>query len=143
MPSPPIAFAVAATAPGLFTSDSSGKGQAAALNEDGSLNSTVNPAKPGSIVVLYATGEGQTGPFGVSGKLAIDYQPKPLLPVTVQINGQPCEVLYAGAAPNLIAGLMQVNVRVPQAVTAIGSVPVAIAVGGLGSQDQVTIAVAP
>jgi len=52
--------------PGIFTIDGS---QAAALNEDGSFNSASNPAVKGSIVTLYATGEGKTDPPGVDGKL--------------------------------------------------------------------------
>ena len=44
--------------------DSSGQGQAAALNQDGALNSAENPAAAGSVVVLYGTGEGQTDPPG-------------------------------------------------------------------------------
>ena len=141
--SAPIRVNIAASAPGIFTADSSGKGQAAALNSDGRLNSPQNPAKPGSIVVLYATGEGQTDPFGISGRLATDVYPKPQLPVSVIINGQPAEVLYAGAAPNLIAGLLQVNVRIPDTITAVGSLPVLISVGDIVSQEQVTISVAP
>ncbi len=141
--SAPVRVAVGSAAPGIFTIDSTGKGQAAALNSDGRLNSNLNPAKPGSIIVLYATGEGQTGPFGVSGKLAFDYYPKPQLPVSVTINGQAAEVIYAGAAPNLIAGFMQVNVLIPETISTIGNVPVVITVGDASSQEQVTISVAP
>jgi sugar lactone lactonase YvrE len=51
------------TSPSIFTT-SGGAGQAAALNEDGSLNSQSNPAERGSIVVFFATGEGETNPRG-------------------------------------------------------------------------------
>ena len=40
----------------------------------------------------------------------------PVLPVSVSlISGQslPAEVLYAGAAPGMVAGMMQVNFRIP------------------------------
>ena len=46
------------TAPGIFTVDNSGAGQAAAYNQDWSLNSSGNPAKVGEVVQLYLTGEG-------------------------------------------------------------------------------------
>jgi uncharacterized protein (TIGR03437 family) len=141
--STPVRVNVTGSAPGIFTADSSGKGSAAALNEDGTLNNQQQPAKPGSIVVLYATGEGQTDPAGSSGRLAIDTYPKPLQPVTVTIAGQPAEVLYAGAAPNLVTGLMQVNIRIPANFATIGSVPVLLSVGGVPSQAQVTLSVAP
>ena len=141
--SSPVKLTVTGAAPGIFTADSSGKGQAAALNENGTLNRLQNPAKPGSIVVLYATGEGQTDPAGISGKLAIDTYPKPLQPVTVTIAGQPAEVIYAGAAPNLITGLLQVNVRIPANIATLGSLPVVLSVGGNAGPDLVTIYVAP
>ena len=49
---------ISPTAPGIFTVDSSGTGQAAALNQDGTLNSSTNAEKIGRVVVLYLTGEG-------------------------------------------------------------------------------------
>jgi uncharacterized protein (TIGR03437 family) len=43
---------------------------ALALNQDGTANSSANAAPPGSIVVLYITGGGQTNPAGVDGQIA-------------------------------------------------------------------------
>ena len=54
----PLTLSTAAAAPALFTTDSSGKGQGAILNQDGSANGPTNPAAKGSIVVLFGTGEG-------------------------------------------------------------------------------------
>ena len=51
-------FQIDTESPGLFTVDGSGSGQLVALNQDGSLNNGANPAKAGSIVTLYATGQG-------------------------------------------------------------------------------------
>ena len=65
-----VALPVAQVAPSLFSMDYSGVGQGAILNQDLSVNSSANPAAAGSIVVLYATGEGQTIPAGVDGLLA-------------------------------------------------------------------------
>ena len=39
------------------------------LNHDGTVNSSANPVTAGSVVYVYATGEGQTAPGGVDGKL--------------------------------------------------------------------------
>jgi trimeric autotransporter adhesin len=138
--SDPITVPIAPSAPALFTSDSSGKGQAAALNEDGSLNSVSRPAKAGTIVVFYATGEGQTSPAGVDGQPATTTLPKPMLRVDVTIDGKPAEVLYAGAAPGIVAGVMQINARIPINSQA-GTVPVVLTVGSAASQPGVTIAV--
>ena len=139
--SDPIAASLAPSAPGLFTVDSSGKGQAAAFNEDGSLNVASRPAKAGSIIVLYATGEGQTSPAGVDGKLVTSPLPMPLSRVDVTIDGKPAEVIYAGGAPGLVAGLMQINARIPVGARA-GNVPVIVTVGTASSQPGVTIVVA-
>ncbi|MCP5109704.1 MAG: hypothetical protein GY953_02590, partial [bacterium] len=125
--------------PGLFTLGN-GSGQAVAVNQDGSLNSPENPARRGSIVILYATGEGLTTPGGVDGQPAKTPLPKPVLPVDVRIGGLPCEVFYAGAAPGF-AGLMQLNVRVPTGFIPSGELPVELFVGGAPSQPGVTISV--
>jgi uncharacterized protein (TIGR03437 family) len=137
--SAPVAVAVAPTAPGVFTADRSGRGQAAAVNQDGTGNDTANPAAAGSVLSLYATGEGQTLPAGVDGKPAAPPVPQPVAAVTVTIGGAAAEVRYAGGAPGLIAGVMQVNVVVPAGVS--GTAPVVLAVGGVASQDGVTVSV--
>ncbi len=134
---------VTPTYPGLFTSDSSGKGQAAALNTDFSLNGPSNPAARGSVLVLYGTGEGKTTPFITEGSIVPVIQPIPAtqLPVTVTVGGQLAQVLYAGETPGVIAGLMQVNVRVPDTTTTGSNVPVLIFVNGVPSQPNVTVAI--
>ncbi len=132
---------VTATVPGMFTADSTGVGQATALNQDLSVNSAANPAKVGSFLVLYATGEGLTSPAGVDGKPApITNPPTPLLPVTVKIGNQTVIPSYAGGSPTLVAGIMQVNVQIPP-TTLPGPVLVEVLVGGYPSQPGVTVAV--
>jgi len=128
------------SSPGLFTLDSSGKGQGAILNGDGALNSESNPAPKGSVVVLYATGAGQTDPPGVSGSIAAEPWQKPRLSVSVTIGGLPAEILYAGAAPGLLAGLLQLNVRTPEGAPSGSAVPVALTIGSVTSQQDVTVA---
>jgi uncharacterized protein (TIGR03437 family) len=128
-------------APGIFTTDASGAGQAAAINEDGSLNSPIHPAQRGSIVTVFCTGEGQTTPPGVDGKIADQILPKPLAPVSVQIGGTSVTPLYAAAAGAAVAGALQVNVQIPASATPGEKVPVQIRVGGVSSQSNVTIAV--
>ncbi len=108
--------AVADAQLGLVSANSSGSGQGAILNQDNSINSASNPAKRNSIVILFGTGEGQTDPPGVNGQLALTTYPKPKLPITVKINGIAAEVLYYGAAPTLVAGVVQLNVKIPSGV---------------------------
>jgi uncharacterized protein (TIGR03437 family) len=136
-----VTLIVSPSSPALFSLDASGSGPGAILNQDGTLNSSTNPAAKGSIVVLFATGEGQTNPAGTDGLLAIaPTLPKPVAPVTVMVGGTRATVLYAGAAPGLTAGVMQVNVQLPANVPT-GAVPVVLQVGQTASPATVTVAV--
>jgi uncharacterized protein (TIGR03437 family) len=136
-------IAVNAAAPGIFTVNSSGQGQAAVVNANGTINSPANPASAGGIVSVYATGEGQTIPPGVSGQVttgSASTLPKPALAVAVRIQGLPADILYFGAAPQSV-GLMQINVRIPDTVFASNVVPLELTVGSFAAQPSVTIAV--
>jgi trimeric autotransporter adhesin len=137
-----VPMPVTPVAPSIFSMDYTGSGQGAILNQDGvTVNATAAPAPKGSIVSIYATGEGQTNPSGIDGQFATSFTlPKPKLPVTVTIGGRPAEVLYYGAAPGQVAGLMQVNARIPADVDA-GEVPVTIQVGTAASQPGITVVV--
>jgi uncharacterized protein (TIGR03437 family) len=137
----PAVLRVAPSLPGVFTADASGSGQAAVINQDGSLNSATNPGPKGSIVTLFATGEGQTNPPGVDGMLAISPFPAPALPVIVGIANIGAEVLYSGPVPGLTSGLMQINARIPDDAPSGPRVPLVIRVGEAFSQLGVTIAV--
>jgi uncharacterized protein (TIGR03437 family) len=131
---------VAATAPGIFALGSTGVGAGAVLNEDNSVNGADNPAVRGSVIQVYATGEGQTSPAGVTGSVMGSAGKTPLAAVKVTIGGQDAVVQYAGSSPGSIAGLLQVNAVVPQGVGP-GTAEVQISAGGVVSQSGVTIAV--
>ncbi len=121
---------VAASGPSIFTSNQTGAGQAAAINAvDGTVNTAANPVTVGGYISLYVTGEGQTSPGGVDGTLGGSTPPHPVLPVSVTIGGIPATVQYRGGAPGLVAGLMQVNVQIPNGVQPGGYVPVIVQVG--------------
>jgi uncharacterized protein (TIGR03437 family) len=136
-----VSLSVGAVAPGLFTLDGSGIGPGAILNQDSTINTPLNPADKGSVVVLYATGSGQTSPPGVDGQIARVPLPIPVLPVSVEIGGIAAKVLYAGAAPGFVEGLLQVNCLVPIQIASGDSVPVVLKTGTSSSQQGVTIAV--
>jgi uncharacterized protein (TIGR03437 family) len=137
-----LSIPIASSAPGIFSLDSTGQGQAAAINQDGvTVNGPATPAKAGEYISLYATGEGQTTPAGVDGKPATAPYPQPNLPVTVTVGGQDAPVQYAGGAQGLVAGLMQVNIQIPAGTEPGDAVPVVLRVGDAFSQIGVTIAV--
>ena len=141
-----VSLPVVSVKPGLFTYEAAGKGQAKAINQDGSLNgdgttSGSRGAAPGTIISLYATGLGAVTPPIQPGNPA---PTSPLSTVAAQVSavigGRAAQVTYAGAAPGMI-GTYQVNVMVP-AATPGGAAKVVISADGNSSQDGVTVQVA-
>jgi uncharacterized protein (TIGR03437 family) len=133
-----VQLPVANTSPAIFVI--SGAGQGAILNQDSSVNGPANPAAPGSIVQIYATGEGVTNPAVTDGTLATGTTfPAPVAPLSVTIGGQAATVLFAGTAPGAVAGFLQVNAAVPSGVS--GYLPVVLTVGGVSSPAGVKVAV--
>jgi uncharacterized protein (TIGR03437 family) len=85
------------------------------VNQDGSLNSANHPASAGSIVTIYAAGFGQTDPPSVDGRInGSDMRLPTYADIDVQISDGDVEILYAGPAPGQVAGIFQINFRVPQ-----------------------------
>lgn len=137
-----VTVPVVPTVPGVFTLDASGFGPGAILNQDGSLNSATNPADLGDIIVLFATGEGQTIPPGQDGLIAVSQTlPEPELEVTARLGGEEAIILYAGAAPFLVAGVLQVNALLATTIRSDLAAEVRLRVDGISNQDGVTFAV--
>ncbi len=137
------ALTIAPTAPGILTLDMMGTGQGAILNQNGTINGASSPAAPGSIIVVYATGEGVLSPAVATGSVTSATGtsfPLPVAAVSATVGGAPATVLYAGSAPGLIAGLLQVNLRLP-ATVASGAQPVVLTIGGVSSRAGVTAAI--
>lgn len=122
--------------PAIFALDGSGGGPGAILNQDGSVNSGSNPAPRGSVVVLYATGGGATTPASQDGVLTAPPYPTPDLPVSVTIEGVTAQVTYAGPAPGLVAGVMQINVVVPETAWVAPFDQVVVTVGTFPAQAR-------
>ena len=92
---------------------------AAALNQDGTYNSAANPAAPGSIVTVFATGLGPITPSQPDGSLI--GLPLPANSLTFGVEAVegfgpsgplvylPFDVQYAGPAPTAVAGVSQIN----------------------------------
>jgi uncharacterized protein (TIGR03437 family) len=139
--SAPASFVVADAAPAIFSIDGSGRGQGAILDQDTSVNSDLNPADRGSIVVLYASGAGQMVPATSDGAITGTDPAKPVALVSVLVDGQITEILYAGAAPGLVAGALQVNFRLPQQVRTGAAIGILLKVGRFTSQPGVTLAI--
>jgi uncharacterized protein (TIGR03437 family) len=135
--SPPVDVLVAASAPDLFVVP--GTSRVTAVNQNGTLNSVSWPAVPGSIVTLFATGQGMVSPPVPTGAAALPLPLSLANGVTVMIGGQNAKIYFAGLTPGM-AGLMQVNVEIPRATRSGNAVTVQLAVSGARAH-QATIAV--
>jgi uncharacterized protein (TIGR03437 family) len=139
-------LAVRQAEPYIFQNSSTGL--SAALNQDGSINSPQNPAKAGDIVTIFATGGG-TYPWP-DGLLITNQFREGFVPVSVlaelggpngSIGTASLEVLYAGDAPGDVAGVMQINFRLPESLPASYSTfTVTLQVGGtVGGSGSVAV----
>lgn len=150
---------VAEYAPGLFTTNQQGNGQAMALNQDGTKNSTSNPAALGSVVSLFGTGQGPvTSPVP-------DGQPAPNSPdntvaqpttdgntclsghsyVCVALGGSGggsvfANVQYSGLAPGMV-GVWELKFQIPSSGLLGNTIYVRAAIGGINLSNEVTLAV--
>jgi len=123
-------------APGIFTlPDASG----AVLNQDASLNATLNPAARGSVLQVFTTGLGAVAPSVATGAFAPNSPlSRATATVTATLDGQPAQILFAGLAPGF-AGLYQVNVSIPASLPPNAAAKLVIQAGG---QDSNAVAVA-
>jgi len=132
LPSQPAVFLASTTPPGFFAP------YAAALNQDGSVNSAENPAAFGSIVTVWVSGAGIS---------SYPLQDGAILPLLQSVHSGPTlfvsmfsfellsavaiggflpgplslEVLYAGDAAGMVAGVTQINFRLPALPAQTGS----------------------
>jgi len=135
-----VSMQVAAASPAIFSQNGSGTGPGAILNQDYSVNSPSIPAAPGSVIMVYGTGFGALGPLPADGQIVAALATT-RTPVTASIDGVPAEVLYAGAAPGLIAGVVQINIRIPSVANANPAAPVLLSMGSFTTQAGVTVAI--
>jgi uncharacterized protein (TIGR03437 family) len=100
-------------AAGIFTY--SGSKQAAALNQDGTLNGPANPAKRDSVVTIWMTGAGPLSAAYDDGQIVTGAPA--VLPnppgVGLGVGVARADVVYAGQAPGMVAGVVQVNFVIP------------------------------
>jgi uncharacterized protein (TIGR03437 family) len=122
--SAPVTVPLTLASPALFTANSSGSGQALAVDADGSANGASHPAAQGSVLTLFVNGV--LSQF-LAGALS------------VTIEGQPASIVgnTAASAP----GVTAVQVQIPFGIPAGAAVPVTVHVGAASSPAGVTVAV--
>ena len=97
--------------PGLFTLSGNGRGAVVAVSGT-TLNGEGSPAARGSVVTLWASGLGGFETQLRDGEVPRTANPLRQLP-RVTVDSQLAELLYAGTAPGLVAGVVQINLRIP------------------------------
>jgi uncharacterized protein (TIGR03437 family) len=132
--SAPMLDAPTSANPGIFTIN----GQGAIVNQDGTVNAASNPAQQGSIVSIYATGTGPLASPIADGEITPIPPPYIVVASTPQVifAGIAGNVLWAGSAPGLIAGVTQINVQLPASLPAgtnLAAVPVVVISPGVFS----------
>ena len=83
------------------------------LNADGTANSAEHPARLGSAIAAYVAGMGLTTPLSVDGLTNGDPLPAPVANLVVNWMGTTLTPSFVGAAPGMVAGIVQVNVQLP------------------------------
>ena len=131
---------VAAAAPAIFALNESGSGPGAILNLDYTVNSASNPVSAGGYIQVFGTGGGAIVGGATDGAPASGAANLATQPVTATIGGVAAKVVYAGTAPGLVNGAMQVDLQIPAGLTP-GPQPVVITVGTAVSQSGITVAV--
>lgn len=130
---------IAATSPGIFTSDGT---DVSAINTskttgDTSINSASNAAHIGDSVSLYVTGEGTyttaVAPldgYVIPAATALAAMPVLNAAVTATIGGVNAPVTYAGPFDGGMLGVLEVTLTVPSHTTSTKGVPVVVTIGG-------------
>jgi uncharacterized protein (TIGR03437 family) len=87
------------------------------FNEGFSVNSASNPAKAGSVMILYLAGGGQSNPPSQDGQVNAAPLAAPGMSIQLEWFANTPTILpvtFAGAAWGLAAGIFQVNFVAPQ-----------------------------
>jgi uncharacterized protein (TIGR03437 family) len=121
--SKPVRLGVVGANPAIFGTNPYGRGNAQARNENGTMNDAQHAAARGSVVTLYSTG------FATAN-----------LPVEVHIGGRPAELISTRESSTR-AGVIEVDVRVPDTVEPADFQPVVLHVGNLFSQPGIGLAI--
>jgi uncharacterized protein (TIGR03437 family) len=142
---PDFALGVDPAIPAVFKSGDGSAffAYAAALNQDGTVNSASNPANDGSLVSVWATGVGWTAP-GLDGQRATAASLSFFAcdcALTQYGTNQNVVPAYAGAAPGMVAGVVQINFQVKGSY--YGQYAYGLAATGLSAATYFSIYVAP
>jgi uncharacterized protein (TIGR03437 family) len=136
-----VTVPVVASSPGIFT-QSYGPGQAWMANQDGTFNSSSNPAPRGTYVAFWVTGQGLLNTTLADGtQPSGPPYPTPMLPVSVTLGGVPIPAANIAFDGLIYCGEVQINILIPANAPTGGAVPLVVAIGSASSRSDATIAI--
>ena len=128
-------------APAIFLNPD---GTAAALNQDGTINSLRNPAPGGSIISIWVTGTGANFFPLADGQMANSANNNCLAcQILFFVSVSPVTPQYAGNAPGIVAGVTQINVRLPIQLGTSVITPVTLSVDGATATANIWVPAFP
>jgi uncharacterized protein (TIGR03437 family) len=119
--------------PGFFTVGSTGTGQIAALNQNGTVNTAGNRARRGEVIQLFGTGAGRIPNAPPDGAPAEGLTPTGGELVVI-VNGRPIQAQYSGLAPGLV-GVWQINFTIPDTVPPSDAIQVVVLMNNIPSNN--------
>lgn len=121
--------AMTSALPGIFTVQGNGFGDAAALNQDGTLNTVNNPAAQETVIQIFGTGQGFIPGAPPDGSAPSGPVNAPTLPTVIMGTGPvpSASIQYFGLAPALV-GVWQLNVMIPDSVITTPGFPTQVIV---------------
>jgi uncharacterized protein (TIGR03437 family) len=138
----PFNFNALANAPAVFRTGQAGSLTGLPLIYRAANNQLVdisNPVHPDDILVIVATGLGQTSPAATDGAAAptnpLEYA---TVPPTVTLGNVGLQVQFAGLLPGEV-GTYQINAAVPHKISAGSEVPLVIQQGGISTSFNVRV----
>jgi uncharacterized protein (TIGR03437 family) len=136
-----VTVPVVSSSPGIFTQQY-GPGQVWMVNQDGTFNSSANPASRNSYVTFWITGQGAVStPLADGTQPSGPLYPTPVLPVAVSIGGvavPTSNIVFDGL---VYSGEMQINLLVPANAATGSALPLIVTIGAASSRSDTTIAI--
>jgi uncharacterized protein (TIGR03437 family) len=132
---------LASASPGLFVEGAQQSGPVAALNQDNTVNTATNPATRGSVIQVFATGQGPVAGAPADGQASTGQVPTSVLPqIILGSSGNGIEVpaaniTYSGLAPQNV-GLWQINFTIPSNAPTGTSVPITVYMNSISSSNS-------
>jgi uncharacterized protein (TIGR03437 family) len=136
-----VTVPIANASPGIFT-QAYGPGQIWMVNQDGTFNSSSNPAARNTYVAFWMTGQGYVNAPPPDGIQPTGPPfPTPVLPVSASLGGAQLPAANLVFDGLVYSGEVQINVLIPANAPTGSAVPLVVTIGGASSRTDATIAI--